>query len=261
MRFWGKEWAVKRLVVGIIGIVSALVGLAAAIVEKDTREISLVMLAISFTALLTILLIKHFQRIYVVYGARGAMRHLEDIARGAEYSVWTVRTHMGGGEEEQGYFNVISSRLADPRNSLQDIRRLVRLHPADSCHRHLFFLIDKFSDQPGVRVNYFTGPGPSFDFMVADRNVAAIGLPLAGAYGFAGTVFFRRSDVCLGIRDAFDELWQRSQTLFIGKVDLTEQERIALRERAMSAIESVREQPGQSIGPEGLEEGGACQTR
>ena len=61
---------------------------------------------------------------------------------------------------------------------------------------------------------------------------------MAGGDGFAGTVFFKRQEIVLGLRDAFDQLWNTSTPLFSGSIHATEEQRQALKRKVDSAIES-----------------------
>jgi len=242
MRFLGKDWQVVDLLIAVATLLSLILGLIAGLSEAKTRTASLIALGIAGTSLILLLGFRKLRTVYVIYGARLAMKHLEMLASSAKYSIWTVRTHFGEGEVEQGYFDMLHARVIDPQKPLQDARRLIRIGPATGTRNHLYWLIDKFSDREAVKVRYYSGTGPTFDFMIRDDSAAALGLPMAGGEGFAGTVFFSHREVVQGVRDAFEELWTKATPLFNGRGNITSEERQELKEEVDRIIDASQAQ-------------------
>ncbi len=207
-----------------------------AVIQKCTSTI----IALFCLVLLLTMLYHYLKKVHIIYSPTKAMSCLARIAEKSYSYVWTVRNHIGEADIEDDYFLALSRRVMDPKKPLGELRRLIRLNKADSTRRHLHWLIDTFSNQPSVKIKYYVGCGPSFDFMIADKSICAIGLPMSGGEGFAGTVFFKRKDVIEGTRDAFSDLWAHSVELFSGSSDITIEKRDALKKKVDAELTKIK---------------------
>lgn len=167
------------------------------------------------------------RRAFVIVGYLDVMSFLELLATNTRYKLWTARMHVGAGVGEEEYFRIISERLGSATRPIEDFRRLIRIAPA--AHPHLQHLVQEFFYRDFAEVRYFSGPGPHFDFMIAD-DVAVIGFPMAGGSNNVGAVVLRRSTVVQAVADVFADLWEDPGTrvLFRGSRAQSEPDRVAL---------------------------------
>lgn len=150
---------------------------------------------------------------YQLDGYRNVMAFLSRLASQARSSIWTARVHTGRGEGEDEYFRAIRSRIVDP-NGIEDFRRIVRLTPI--AVPHLRDLAEMFGPESGVKVRGFAGPGPQFDFVIFDGEIAVVGFPMEGGEGNVGAIVLRRRRSVRGVESVFIALWGESDELFVG---------------------------------------------
>jgi hypothetical protein len=143
------------------------------------------------------------------------MSYLEELAKKARYKLWTVRTHLGEGIGEQQYFRIVEERLAARDKPLEDFRRIIRVTP--KSREHLFWLVDHLSQYPHVKVLYFEGGGPQFDFMSVDGEVAVIGFAKTGGKGNIGGIVLRGPEAVGAVDVVFTNLETDSKLLFEGE--------------------------------------------
>lgn len=123
-------------------------------------------------ALLLALIVGLTRQTYVIVGYRNTMTLLERLAKSAQRSLWTARSHQGAAGHEQQYFKIIQQRLIAMKNPLEDFRRIVRVGAQEATADHLKWLVVSLSDQPAAHIRTYEGYGPSFDFMVVDGKIA-----------------------------------------------------------------------------------------
>lgn len=239
MRLFGRDRDAIDAAAALASIAGLVLGLVTGIFPAQATAASTAMLWVMAVLLLGILVYKLTRTMYVIYGADECIRELARLVSEARLAVWTARAHTGDADIEQPYFESVLVRALSKERPLQDVRRLLRLNTSDSTLRHLYWLIDHFADNPAVKVRYYVGPGPALDFMVRDNSASALGLPMAGGDGFAGTLFFTRKDVVSGLRDTFDQLWNTATPLFSGVLHSTEEHRAELKRRVDRAIATL----------------------
>jgi hypothetical protein len=172
---------------------------------------------------------------FVLTGYASVMSFLESLAQTAQHRIWTARTHLGEGGQEQQYFSIIEHRLKAPSRPLEDFRRVIRLGP--KSRTHVEWLVEHLSREPSVEVRYLDALGPQFDFMVVDGRVAVIGFPMVGGKHNSGAVVLRRRAAVEGVESVFISLWNdcQSTVLFDGSSNRTPEDIKHLQER-LSAL-------------------------
>lgn len=185
----------------------------------------------------------------VIYGYHATLAYLVQLVREAEQEIWTVRTHLGESSAEEPLFNELVTRVLNPHKPLEDVRRNIRLLNSIATQRHLENLVHRLADRTAVKVKYFRGNGPAFDFIIVDGRRAVIGLPMAEAQGVGASLIIEDPAAVECLKYAFSDLWEQSTPLFYGNPLVTAEERtrllsIVAAEIADSAEATRRSNPG-----------------
>jgi hypothetical protein len=213
-----------EVLMGLLSIVGFVLGVIGNI-TGTARGPTLITLFATAGGILLTLLVALARQTFVIVGYRKVMILLERLARRANRSIWTVRTHLGSGELEQRYFNIIRERIVAADDPLEDFRRIVRIVENSATGQHLAWLVQSFADQPAARIKFFEGGGPSFDFVIFDGTTAVIGFPQSGGLDNAAAIVIRGRKAVAGVESVFDALFALSTTFFSGDRRITTDER------------------------------------
>lgn len=192
-------------------------------------EILVVLAAILIYRRFQILSAKRTAEVRVIHGYSETLKYLEEIVRKARKTIWTVRTHVGEASVEEPFFQVVAERALRKRPPLEDFRRNIHMVNSEATRHHMYSLIDEFANVAGVKVSYFHGIGPRLDFIIVDGCRAVIGLPMSEAHGVSASIAIEDSKCVKGVEDAFRDLWNHSDALFVGSQFINDEKKQQLR--------------------------------
>lgn len=231
----------KEALFTLLAIGSSVVGVMSALVTRETRTAVLALLALFILAALGWLVSLITRPAFTVRGYKDVVAFLSSLAKTSRHRLWTVRSHTGLGTQENSYFQSIEERLRNHAHPLEDFRRIVRLCP--NVQEHLSFLISRFYRQDNATVHYYRDHGPQFDFMIVDGRIGVIGFPMAGGKGNIGAVVLRRREDVEGLEIIFNQLWQKSETLFEGDARYTPQTEARLQRKLEDIFARISDNP------------------
>jgi hypothetical protein len=242
MRIFGRHWDPLELAFATAGL---LLSVATVLVPAHARFAVAVVLATVFLVFAVHWVIRKARTTYVLPGVRPVVTELSNLARKSTRSVWTARAHLGEGEIEDDFFHAIASRVLE--GSVDDFRRVIHLSKARGTRVHLHWLIDKFADQPAVKVRFLkssTGLFSLFSLAVFDGRQAVLGFPQIKGEGFLGAMFTRDSVAVKGLETAFQLLEAHSTVLFRGTKHITEHDRQRMKDRIDEEIDLLPDDLG-----------------
>ena len=234
MDIFGKHWDPLELIFASTAFLLAIVPI---LLQQFAGIITKGLLLADVSVLVYLIIARNLRITYVMPRVQPVMNELSKYAESASTSVWTTRSHVGEAENEQGYFNVIGGLVL--KNELCDVRRIIRLNSALSTRIHLHWLIDKFADQPAVKVRYVETAGQLFDFAIFDGKVGALGFPQTEAEGFMGAIFTRESTAVRGLEEAFNILWAQGTTLFNGTAAVNDVQRQKIKDEIDRKLDAL----------------------
>jgi uncharacterized protein (UPF0333 family) len=224
----------------LVSVVSLILAVCIGLKGSD-RSITIIIVAAFFLVVFIIFLFQVTRSSFEIYGYNEVMNYLELLAKNAQKRVWTVRTHVGNGEMENKYFEIIEHRLLHPdaKERLEDFRRVICL--SSNAEDHLNYLVDRFSNLPAAEVRFYIGGGPKFDFLIIDE-LAVIGFPMIGGKNNTGAIVLRKRAAVEGIITVFSELCgdNNSTLLFTGNKQFNSTDKENLRIHIKSLIDKGR---------------------
>jgi hypothetical protein len=164
-------------------------------------EILVVLAAILIYRRFQILSAKRTAEVRVIHGYSETLKYLEEIVRKARKTIWTVRTHVGEASVEEPFFQVVAERALRKRPPLEDFRRNIHMVNSEATRHHMYSLIDEFANVAGVKVSYFHGI----------------------------SIAIEDSKCVKGVEDAFRDLWNHSDALFVGSQFINDEKKQQLR--------------------------------
>jgi len=238
MNIFGRHWDPLELAFAIAGLV---LSAATVLAPAHARLAAAVVLATVLLVFAVLWVTRKARATYVVPGVRPVITELSELVRTSTSYVWTARAHLGEAENEDDYFHALASRVLEGK--VEDVRRVICLNKARSTRAHLHWLIDKFADQPAVKVRYLKSSTSLFELAVFDGRHAAFGFPQTEGEGFLGAMFTRDPVALKGLEAAFRLLWAQGTVLFRGTVHVTDADRQRMKDHIDAEIDRLQVDP------------------
>jgi hypothetical protein len=152
MIIFGRPISPDEILMGILSVVSLALGVIGNITGTALKP-TIIALGGMAGALLLAFIVGLTRQTYVIVGYRSTMTLLERLAKSAQRSLWTARSHQGAVGHEQQYFKIIQQRLMAMKNPLEDFRRTVRVGAQEATTEDLKWLVENLSNLLAVHIS------------------------------------------------------------------------------------------------------------